>query len=431
MILPVCSYEKYRRDHPASALQDYTREREEVIKIIEAVRSDGDAALFKYTEKFDQADLEKLQVSAAEISAAAQAVNPDLLAVIREAKDNIERFHLHQVEKNWWDNGPGWVTGQRSIPLQKVGAYIPGGTAAYPSSVLMTVIPALIAGVKEIYLCTPPDRTGKINSLTLAAAHEAGATALYKVGGAQAIAAMAYGTETIPAVQKIVGPGNIYVTLAKKEVFGQVGIDMLAGPSEIVIVAEEGSQPAYIAADLLSQAEHDPLSRSILITPSEGLARLVVEHLEEQLETLPRKEVALASLEKQGAIIIVSDLDQAWPVVNDLAPEHLELHLTDAWGYLDKITSAGAIFVGPHSPESLGDYWAGSNHVLPTGAAARYASPLGVADFLKRSHVLCYSPAELQRTAPRIAALARAEGLEAHARAVLLRRQNNDQKGRS
>ncbi len=429
MLLPVCSFEKYKKDHFESVLHDYNQERKEVLNIIAEVRNDGDAALLKYTKKYDRAELQKLRVSADEMALAAESVDSILLEAISGAKDNIARFHRRQIETNWWENGPGWLAGQRSLPLQKVGAYIPGGTAAYPSSVLMTVIPALVAGVEEIYLCTPPDSDGKVNPLTLAAAYEAGATALYSVGGAQAIAALAFGTETIPAVQKIVGPGNIFVTLAKKEVFGHVGIDMLAGPSEIVIVAEEGAKPDYIAADLLSQAEHDPLSRSILVTPSEILSNRVVEHLQEQIETLPRKNIALQSLKKQGAIIIVADLNEAWPVVNELAPEHLELHLKDAWSYLDRIKNAGAIFLGSFTPESLGDYWAGSNHVLPTGAAARYASPLGVSDFLKRSHVISYSPAALHYAAPQIAALARAEGLEAHARAVLLRRQRDEPKG--
>ncbi len=431
MPLPVCSFEKYKKDHPLVSLHDYPRERKQVLKIIADVRKDGDAALIKYTKEYDRAELSQLQVSAEETAEAVKSVDPVLLEAVRGAKENIERFHRHQVETNWWESGPGWLAGQRSLPLQKVGAYIPGGTAAYPSSVLMTVIPAIIAGVEEVYLCTPPDSDGTVNPLTLAAAYEAGATAVYKVGGAQAVAAMAYGTETIPGVQKIVGPGNIYVTLAKKEVFGPVGIDMLAGPSEIVIVAEEGVQPAFIAADLLSQAEHDPLSRAILITPSEALSHLVVEHLEEQLETLPRKNIALQALEKQGAIIMVSDLNEAWLIVNELAPEHLELHLEDAWRYLDSIKNAGAVFVGSFTPESVGDYWAGSNHVLPTGTAARYASPLGVSDFLKRSHVLSYSSVALQQSAPQIAALARVEGLEAHARAVLLRRQNNEPTGKN
>lgn len=431
MLLPVSSFKQYKKSHPSTALSDYREEREQVLKIIEDVRQNGDAALIKYAREFDRAELKRLQVPDGDLAAAARSVESRLLEAIRGAKENIERFHRRQVATDWWDSGPGRLTGQRLIPLQAVGVYIPGGTAAYPSSVLMAVVPAKIAGVKEIYICTPPDSNGLVDPLTLAAAHEAGATAVYRSGGAQAIAAMAYGTETIPAVQKIVGPGNIYVTLAKKEVFGQVGIDMLAGPSEIVIVADNGARPSFVAADLLSQAEHDPLSRSILITTSEELARSVVEHLEEQLTTLPRKKIAEQSLRQQGAVILVADLDEAWPVVNELAPEHLELHIEGAWRYIDSITSAGAVFIGSYTPEPLGDYWAGSNHVLPTSTAARYASALGVADFVKRSHVLCYSSDALDQSAPQIAALARAEGLEAHARAVLIRRQNNEPSGKS
>ncbi len=424
MTLPVWSFEQYKRTRSTAVLSDYREERQKVLEIIGEVRLTGDPALKKFTLDFDHAELDALKVSDWEIESAFNKVEPELLEIIREAKKNIERFHLNQVEQKWWDCGPGWVTGQNYRPLQSVGAYIPGGTAAYPSSVLMTVIPARVAGVQEIYLCTPPDSNGNINPVTLAAVDAAGVTAVFKVGGAQAIAAMAFGTETIPAVQKIVGPGNIYVTLAKKEVFGQVGIDMLAGPSEIVIVAEKEARPAFIAADLLSQAEHDPLSRSLLITPSEELAGLVVNHLEEQLSTLPREKIARQSLREQGAVILVSGLEEAWKVVNELAPEHLELHLEDGWRYLDNINSAGAIFIGSYTPESLGDYWAGSNHVLPTGRAARYASALGVNDFMKRSNVICYSSRALQESAPKIAALARAEGFEAHARAVLLRRHN-------
>jgi histidinol dehydrogenase len=422
MPIPVCSYEKYQELHSGIASEFNAEKRSQVIAVIEEVRKNGDAALKKFTYEFDGALTDSLKVSPDEFTAAQEAVDPDLLSVVREAADNIEKFHRRQLRAEWWEKGPGFIVGQRYIPLQSVGAYVPGGTAAYPSSVLMTVIPARVAGVKEIYVCTPPDSNGQINHLTLAAAFEAGATAVFRVGGAQAIAAMAYGTETIPRVQKIVGPGNIYVTLAKKELFGQVGIDMLAGPSEIVIVADSQANPAYIAADLLSQAEHDPLSKPILITSSEKLASLVVEELEKQLLNLPRQATARQSLTGQGAAIVVADLDQAWPIVNELAPEHLELHVEEAWRYLDRITSAGAIFIGPYTPEPLGDYWAGSNHVLPTGMAARYASALGTDDFIRRSHVLCYREEALQRSATKIAALARAEGLEAHARSVLIRR---------
>ena len=278
---------------------------------------------------------------------------------------------------------------------------------------------------KARHLCTPPGRDGAVHPLTLLAARNAGAGAVFKVGGAQAVAALAYGTETIPPVQKIVGPGNLYVTLAKREVFGQVGIDLQAGPSEIVVVADGAAEPAYIAADLLSQAEHDILSRSLLVTPSRPLAERVVAELAEQLARLPRRETAERSLGERGAVILVDSLEEAWPVVNELAPEHLELHLADPWRCLDRIENAGAVFIGAHTPEPLGDYWAGPNHVLPTGGAARYASPLGVADFMKRTNLVYYTAAALDAAAPQVELLARAEGLEAHARAVAVRRQKD------
>jgi len=431
MPITVTSYEQYKKDQSGISFSDYGKELEQVRAIIDAVRRDGDKALIDYALKFDKAVIGKLKVEEELLSAAVNSLEPALLDAVKGAKANIERYHRKQLKKDWWDSGPGWLTGQRVIPLSVVGAYVPGGTASYPSSVLMTVVPARVAGVKDIYVCTPPDSSGNINPATLAAAYIAGATAVFKTGGAQAVAALAYGTESIPAVQKIVGPGNIYVTLAKKEVYGQVGIDMLAGPSEIVIVAGESANPAYIAADLLSQAEHDPLSRSILITTAEKLAVQVTGHLEDQLLTLPRNEIARKSLRNRGAVIIVSNLDDAWPIVNDIAPEHLELHLDDAMDYLDRITCAGTVFIGPYSPEPLGDYWAGSNHVLPTGAAARYASPLGVDDYTRRSSVISYSRELMDRAAAPIAALARAEGLEAHARAALIRRSQDEPPGKN
>ncbi len=421
MPISVCSSAQYLELRSKYEPDFSSAKKEQVLKIINAVKEKGDSALFGYALEFDGAELEALQVSRAELAEAQLKVKPELLAALRAAASNVEKFHRRQLRKDWFIEDKKMKIGQRFLPLNRVGAYVPGGTAAYPSSVLMTVIPARVAGVKEIYICTPPGQDGNINVLTLAAACEAGATAVFKIGGAQAIAAMAYGTQTVPRVDKIVGPGNIYVTLAKKELFGEVGIDMLAGPSEIVIVADDQARASYIAADLLSQAEHDPLSKSILITTSESLAYLVVEELEKQLLTLPRSEVATRSLKEQGAAIIVSDLEEAWPLVNNIAPEHLELHLKEAWHYLDRITSAGTVFVGPYTPEPLGDYWAGSNHVLPTGAAARYASALGVDDFIKRSQVLYYEDEALRESALQIAALARAEGLEAHARAVLIR----------
>ncbi len=429
MLISLTSYEQYKKREETVSFSDFIKESKQVREIIDSVRHRGDKALYEYTLKFDQANLDSLIVSEEEMKKALDGVSPDLYDALGGAKENIERYHRHQIKEDWWDTGSGWLTGQRIIPLQAVGAYVPGGTAAYPSSVLMTVLPARVAGVKNIYICTPPDKNGNVNAATLAAAHLAGVSAIFKIGGAQAVAALAYGTETVPKVQKIVGPGNIYVTLAKKEVFGQVGIDMLAGPSEIVVVADDGANADFIAADMLSQAEHDPLSRSILVTPSENLAHQVSDRLEEQLLTLPRREIARKSLQERGAVILVSRLKEAWSVVNEIAPEHLELHLDEAWRHLGHITCAGAIFVGSYSPEPLGDYWAGSNHVLPTGAAARYASPLGVEDFIKKSSVIYYSEKAMSSAAGSIATLARAEGLEAHARAALIRRNKDESPG--
>ncbi|HHW73977.1 MAG TPA: histidinol dehydrogenase [Firmicutes bacterium] len=420
------SLDSFLKEREPFCLDDYGAERESVRKILDAVRRGGDGALKELTARFEGAVLKELRVSEAEMESAAGAVEPSLAAALREAKENIERFHRRQLPSSWWESGPGRLVGERVRPLERVGAYIPGGTAAYPSSVLMTALPAQVAGVKEIYLCTPPAKDGTVPPLTLLAAREAGATAVFKIGGAQAIAALAYGTATVPAVDKIVGPGNIYVTLAKRELYGRVGIDLLAGPSEIVVVADGGADPAFVAADLLSQAEHDTLARPILITTCADLARQVRRELREQLETLPRKEIAERSLKEQGAAVLVGDLGEAWRAVNELAPEHLELQVADPWDHLDAIENAGAIFIGPHAPEPLGDYWAGSNHVLPTGGTARYASSLGVEDFVKRSHLIYYSAAALAGAAPQIDQLARAEGLGAHARAVTIRRRNDD-----
>ncbi len=425
MPIPICSFSQYKDNHPRPALSDYIEEREQVRLIIDRVREKGDLALKEYTLRFDGAELDHFRVPPAAFSAALENVDGRMSEAIGRAKSNIEKFHRNQLSSSWWHSGPGWISGQRRLPLERVGIYIPGGTAPYPSSVLMTAVPARVAGVEEIYICTPPSKDGTINSLTLAAAWAAGVSAVFMVGGAQAVAAMAYGTETIPAVQKIVGPGNLYVTLAKREVYGQVGIDMLAGPSEIVIVADSEANPAYIAADLLSQAEHDPLSRAILITASPELPVKVREELIVQLNRLPRKETAARSLQEQGAIITVSSLDEAWPVVNNLAPEHLELHLADAWRYIDRVRNAGAIFVGPYTPESVGDYWAGSSHVLPTNGTARYASALGVADFVRSTHILSYTAEALHEAAPYIEDLAGAEGFDAHARAVSMRRRKD------
>lgn len=430
MPLPLYTFEQFLQNRQSAGIDEYPREEEQVRKIIGEVRLRGDAAVKEYTRVFDGAGLDSLRVSGDELEEARRRLDPALLEVIRGARENIERFHQQQARLSWWEAAPGRMVGQRRLPLKAVGIYVPGGTAAYPSSVLMTVLPARIAGVREIYLCTPPDREGRVNSSILAAALEAGVTAVFKAGGAQAIAALAYGTETIPAVQKIVGPGNIYVTLAKREVFGKVGIDLLAGPSEILIVADKTANASYIAADLLSQAEHDPLARPLLVTTSPELARQVLAQVAEQLQDLPRREIAKQALQEQGAVVLAPSLEDAWTVANELAPEHLELHLADPWSCLARFENAGAIFVGAYSPEPLGDYWAGTNHVLPTGRAARYASPLGVDDFVKFSNVIYYSADALLEAALPIERLARAERLEGHARAVALRRRDLEQRSK-
>lgn len=428
MPLPVLTRDRFYESRPPFDWDMYAGEREQVRQILADVRRRGDAAVREHTLRFDGAYLDDFQVPAPDLAAAAERVEQEILHALRDAARNIEAFHLRQAGASWWQEGPGWILGQRRRPLKNVGIYVPGGTAAYPSTVLMAAIPARLAGVEKIYLCTPPDSSGRVPLLTLAAAAEAGVSAVFRVGGVQAVAAMAYGTETIPAVQKIVGPGNLYVTLAKKEVYGRVGIDLLAGPSEVVVVADAGADPSCIAADLLSQAEHDVLARAILVTDSPALAEKVRDELEVQLAALPRKMIAARALREQGAAVVVESLEEAAALVNEIAPEHLELHLADPWPHLEKFENAGAIFVGAHSPEPLGDYWAGSNHILPTGGAARFASPLGVHDFVKWTHLVYYSPQALRRAAPGIEKLARAEGLEAHAQAVSARRSSPDGK---
>lgn len=421
MLLPIYSFEQFQQQGSYFFLDKFPEQKEAVSRIIERVRREGDSALKDLTRSLDGVELAGLKVTSGEMDRACAEVAPGLKQAIRQARENIEQFHRRQLPSSWWEPGEGWLMGQRFTPLKSAGIYVPGGTACYPSSVLMAAVPASLAGVKQILLCTPPDSTGNVNPVILMAARESGVQDIFKVGGAQAIAAMAYGTETVPRVDKIVGPGNIYVTLAKKEVFGQVGIDLLAGPSELLIVADEQADPAFIAADLLSQAEHDILSRVFLATTSRQLAEQVLAQLEEQLILLPRKETVKRCLQDNGAVILLSSLEQSWEIANRLAPEHLELHLVDPWRYLDRFKNAGAIFLGSYSPSPLGDYWAGSNHVLPTGGTARYASPLGVMDFVKYSQVVYYSPEAFYKAGPSIEVLARQEGLEAHARAVAIR----------
>ncbi|WP_175585202.1 histidinol dehydrogenase [Alkalihalophilus pseudofirmus] len=399
-----------------------SEQREAVDAIIEEVRKRGDQALFSYTEKFDGAQLDALLVDESEFLAAYGQLDPGILKAIREAIENIRDFHQRQVQQSWMTTKEdGTILGQKVTPLDAVGLYVPGGKAAYPSSIMMNVIPAQAAGVGRISIVTPPQKDGTIPASVLVTAKELGVTSIYKVGGAQAIAALAYGTETIQAVDKITGPGNIFVALAKRAVFGRVDIDMIAGPSEIVVLADENANAQYIAADLLSQAEHDERASAVLVTPSSDLAEAVKAAVEKQLETLPKREIAAASIRDYGAVYVTKDLDEAVDVTNELAPEHLELLTDDAMALVGRIRHAGAIFVGPYSSEPVGDYFAGPNHVLPTNGTARFSSPLSVDDFVKKSSIISYSKQALKQNGASISALARLEGLEAHARAIDIR----------
>jgi histidinol dehydrogenase len=395
----------------------------DVAAIIDDVRHRGDAALIEYAARFDGVMLQQseLRVDEEKLREAAGHVDNDLLTALREAIVNVRRFHEHQREASW-QFGPveGVRLGQRITPISKAGLYVPGGTASYPSSVIMNVVPAQVAGVERIIVATPPG-TLQQNPAVAAALIELGVTEVYAVGGAQAIAALAYGTETVPAVDKITGPGNRYVAAAKKLVFGVVGIDSIAGPSEVVILADDIARADFIAADLLAQAEHDEDASAVLITTSESLAREVAAELNRQLSTLPRKAIAEKSLARYGSIIMVADADEGVSIINDLAPEHLEIVIADDEAVAAKIKHAGAIFLGSYTPEAAGDYFAGPNHVLPTGGAARFSSALGVYDFVKRTSMLRYSRAALADCADKISALARAEGLDAHARSTTIR----------
>ncbi|SMQ84163.1 histidinol dehydrogenase [Bacillus sp. OV166] len=404
-----------------------TSEQQDVVKkIIAEVRTRGDEALREYTEKFDRVNLSSFSVTDKEIEAAYQRIDQHFISIVQEAAENIRAFHEKQLRPSWMTTEEnGTVLGQKITPLDSVGVYVPGGTAAYPSSVLMNVIPAKVAGVKRIVMVSPPDDQGQLPAAVLVAAKEAGVEEIYKVGGAQAIAALAYGTESIRSVDKITGPGNIFVALAKREVFGDVDIDMIAGPSEIAILADETARADELAADLLSQAEHDPRACSVLVTPSITLAEAVALEVEKQLELLPRKDIAARSIADYGAIYVTSDMDEAVETVNQLAPEHLEVITENAIELLGKIRHAGAIFIGRYSSEPVGDYFAGPNHVLPTNGTARFSSPLNVDDFQKKSSVIIYSEKALTENGAKIAEFARMEGLEAHARAVEIRLKND------
>ena len=400
--------------------------RNAVLEIIKGVKTDGNAALLYYTQTLDHCELTQLQVTEAEIQEAFDSVPDSLLDIIREAAGNIRAFHEKQLETTWtYEPKPGVVLGQHITPIGRVGLYVPGGKATYPSTVLMDAIPALVAGVESLVMVTPPGRDGKINPNILAAAKIAGVQEIYKIGGAQAIAALAYGTETIKPVNKIVGPGNIYVATAKKEVFGKVDIDMIAGPSEVLIIADEHANPVYAAADLLSQAEHDEMAMPILVTTSEDLGKQVIAEVYRQIEAdLGRKDIARKSVDDFGFVFIVNDLDEAFELSNQIAPEHLELLIENPMSALEKVKNAGAIFMGAYTPEPLGDYFAGPNHTLPTSGTAKFSSPLGVYDFIKKSSILSYDQHCLGDVYQKIAAFARSEGLDAHAKAVERRFEN-------
>ncbi len=398
-----------------------------VSEIIKTVRENGDKALFEYCEKFDKVRLASLEVSVDEIDEAFALVEPEFIEILKEAKENIYAFHSRQVRNSFLINEKdGVVIGQKVIPIEKVGLYVPGGTAAYPSSVLMNAIPAKIAGCSEIVMVTPPSSDGKVNPAILAAAKVAGVDRIFKVGGAQAVAALAYGTESVPSVDKIVGPGNAFVAEAKKQVFGRVAIDMIAGPSEILVVADGTCSPVYVAADLLSQAEHDKNATAVLVTDSRELADSVSKELERQLTMLSREEIARTSIENNGKIIITESIDEAIEVANALAPEHLEICVDEPFNYLDKIHNAGSVFMGKYCPEALGDYFAGPNHTLPTSGTARFSSPLSVDDFVKKTQFSYYTEDALAKVAKKVEFFANKEGLTAHARSAIIRTESKD-----
>ena len=387
--------------------------------ILDDVKLRGDQALYDYNKKFDNVSLSSLQVTEKEIEDAFNRLDKELLEVIRYSHENIVRYHTKQKRNDFLDKDTdGVILGQIINPIEKVGIYVPGGTAAYPSTVLMNAVPAKVAGVEEIVMVTPPNEDGTISDVILAAAKIAGVTKIFKIGGAQAVAALSYGTETIPAVYKIVGPGNIFVAMAKKMVFGEVAIDMVAGPSEVLIISDDSSDPVHIAADLLSQAEHDKLAACILVTTSEELAKSVAIEIESQLAELPRQEIARESINNNGKIIIAKSIEEAILISNEIAPEHLELAVMDPFALLSKIKNAGSIFLGHNTPEPLGDYLAGPNHTIPTSGTAKFASPLSVDDFIKKSSVIYYSKEALEKVKDKVILFAESEGLTAHANSV-------------
>ncbi len=413
----VTSEEIFARVHPTASVERI------VAEIIAEVIKNKDTALKAYAKKFDGVELDSLEVSQDEIDKAYENADKAFVAVLEEAAANIREFHSRQVREGFKiERADGVVLGQKITPIEKVGLYVPGGTAAYPSTVLMDAIPAKIAGCKEIVMVTPPAKNGGVNPDILTAAKVAGVTRIFKVGGAQAVAALAYGTESVPKVDKIVGPGNAFVAEAKKQVFGKVSIDMIAGPSEILVVADDTNDPAHIAADLLSQAEHDKMASAVLVTDSTEFATKVSAELEKQLPLLPRYEIARKSIDDHGKIIVAEDLSQAIEIANEIAPEHLELCVDNPFEYLDEIRHAGSIFMGKHCPEALGDYFAGPNHTLPTSGTAKFSSPLSVDDFVKKSQFSYYTKEALEKVADKIALFAEKEGLHAHGKSAVIRK---------
>ena len=404
------------RDTQATGVEDT------VAGIIADVRQNGDAALYKYCEKFDKVSLSSLEVTAEEIEEAINLVEPEFLDILRESADNITLYHKNQVRDGFEINKEdGVILGQKIIPVKRAGLYVPGGTAAYPSTVLMDSIPAKLAGVKELCITTPPSSDGKVNPVILAAAKIAGVDRIFKVGGAQAIAALAYGTESIPKVDKIVGPGNAFVAEAKRQVYGLVSIDMIAGPSEILVIADGSCNPEFVAADLLSQAEHDKMASAVLVTDSKELAQEVSIEIERQVALLPREEIARTSIDNNGKIIIVDSIEQAVEISNEIAPEHLEICVDEPFKYLDMIENSGSVFLGQMCPEALGDYFSGTNHTLPTSGTAKFSSPLSVDDFVKKTAYSFYTPEALEKVADKVAFFAEKEGLSAHARSATVR----------
>ncbi len=424
-MIKILEYSEIKKDEIFARVESTIDVSKIVSDIIKDVQENGDGALIKYAEKFDKALLTGVKVTEEEIEEAFNEVPQEFIEVLKEAAENITAFHLNQVRKGFEIKGEnGIIIGQKITPIEKVGLYVPGGTAAYPSTVLMDSIPAKIAGSSEIVMVTPPNKEGKISSVILAAAKIAGVDKIFKVGGAQAVAALAYGTESIPKVDKIVGPGNAFVAEAKRQVFGRVNIDMIAGPSEILVIADGKSNAKHVAADLLSQAEHDKMASAVLVTEDLNFARSVQIEIENQLKELPREEIARASIENNGKIIVCKNLDDVISVSNEIAPEHLELQVDNPFDYLEKITNAGSIFMGRYCPEALGDYFAGPNHTLPTSGTARFSSPLSVDDFVKKTQYTYYTKEALDKVADKVAYFALKEGLSAHAKSAIIRKED-------